>query len=63
MSDDQWLCLGGLQHAWVATNYDAGNEYLAAYELFCPTCGRIVGRERQDGDWTWEPLPGEEPQP
>jgi hypothetical protein len=53
------LCLGGRQHAWVVTGWDSGNEYLSAYELFCPTCGRLVGRERQEQSWTWEPLPGE----
>ena len=62
MSDDdeRWLCLGGRQHSWVVSGYDTGNEYMAAYELFCPTCGRLVGRDRADETWNWVPLEGDD---
>jgi hypothetical protein len=58
VADEQWLCLGGRQHAWVVTGWDTGNESTAAYELFCPTCGRLVGRDRPDEAWSWVPLEG-----
>ncbi|HSK59608.1 MAG TPA: hypothetical protein VK935_11210 [Actinomycetospora sp.] len=59
MSDARWLCLGGLQHGWVVTGWDTGNESMAAYELFCPTCGRLVGRDRPDESWSWVPMDGD----
>ena len=55
------MCLGGRQHGWVVTGWDTGNESLAAYELFCPTCGRLVGRERPDEAWNWVPLEDDQP--
>jgi hypothetical protein len=60
MDDGQWLCLGGRQHSWVVTSWDTGNEFMAADELFCPTCGRLVGRERPDQSWSWVPMEGDE---
>jgi hypothetical protein len=59
VADEQWLCLGGRQHAWVVTNYDSGNEFMAADEIFCPTCGRLVARDRPGEVWSWIPLEGD----
>ena len=58
MSDDdaRWLCLGGLQHSWVVTGWDTRNESMSAYELFCATCGRLVGRGEVEQTWSWVPL-------
>ncbi|HWN27435.1 MAG TPA: hypothetical protein VNP37_10775 [Actinomycetospora sp.] len=56
---ERWLCLGGRQHGWVVTGWDNRNESMSAYELFCPTCGRLVGREGTDTAWSWVPLEDE----
>lgn len=57
--DERWLCLGGLQHSWVVTGWAVADESMGADELFCPTCGRLVGRDRTDQDWIWVPLEGD----
>jgi hypothetical protein len=56
--DERWLCLGGRQHGWVVTAWDAATEAMTAYEVFCPTCGQLVGRRETEADWHWVPLDG-----